>query len=518
MQQDVISLYGKASHTLLEAEEAGFLETLVSRDPWFALPHIILARHHYQSQSTVKDRVLLRAAAYATHRAHLRNYIVGELSTTVTWEESPASEEAEAVTPEVENAAVETPATEPETRSEEPVEETPLSEEPQDQVFEPETSDEQTPVSEVSEEELPTAEENEADVPEPVALTEEAPAKEEAQVEAPERQVAHANPGIHWGLNMRVKLRQEKYGALARRIAAQLAEFRGSLTEAEVTAAPPVVTPEQETPQPEAEVEAPPVEEIKPVEEPPEIKAERISPPESESKEETAEPPVKEKKRRGKPQPESVKKKPPPVRKKKEETLPVEDKDYAIGEFSGLSFLEPAEDEDRGADNPENREQAEEQAPVEPEKEAGIVLEESDRLIEIRISPEQRAKYFKGQAPMELEFSGFNPDDLEIYEPEKELAEIEPLEGKKTSANDDLIDKFIQEEPSISHPNDYEGEDENKSGDSDRGYEDLVTETLAQIHAKQGNTKQAIGIYEKLSLLFPEKRSYFASQIEKLRQ
>ena len=48
--------------------------------------------------------------------------------------------------------------------------------------------------------------------------------------------------------------------------------------------------------------------------------------------------------------------------------------------------------------------------------------------------------------------------------------------------------------------------------------ENLVTETLAKVFAKQGNYKKAVKAYKKLSLKYPEKSIYFAAQIEKIRE
>ena len=48
--------------------------------------------------------------------------------------------------------------------------------------------------------------------------------------------------------------------------------------------------------------------------------------------------------------------------------------------------------------------------------------------------------------------------------------------------------------------------------------DDLVTETLAEIHIQQGNYPKAIEIYQKLILLNPEKKLLFASQIEFIKQ
>jgi len=45
-----------------------------------------------------------------------------------------------------------------------------------------------------------------------------------------------------------------------------------------------------------------------------------------------------------------------------------------------------------------------------------------------------------------------------------------------------------------------------------------VSETLAQVFALQGNINKAIQVYEQLSLIFPEKKSFFASQIRNLKR
>lgn len=50
-------------------------------------------------------------------------------------------------------------------------------------------------------------------------------------------------------------------------------------------------------------------------------------------------------------------------------------------------------------------------------------------------------------------------------------------------------------------------------------FDDLVcTETLATIYASQGFYSKAIEIYSKLILIYPEKNTYFAAQIDKLKQ
>ena len=79
------------------------------------------------------------------------------------------------------------------------------------------------------------------------------------------------------------------------------------------------------------------------------------------------------------------------------------------------------------------------------------------------------------------------------------------------------IQQFIENEPSVSQPSPGK-KSQNLAATSALEDEDLVTETLARIHAAQGNISKAIKIYDKLALLCPEKKSYFANQISKLKK
>jgi hypothetical protein len=87
---------------------------------------------------------------------------------------------------------------------------------------------------------------------------------------------------------------------------------------------------------------------------------------------------------------------------------------------------------------------------------------------------------------------------------------------KPKNKAEEIIERFIQEEPQISPPSAEKMGSENKARKSAEDSLDLVSETLAQIYTEQMLLDKAIETYRKLSLKFPEKSTYFADQISLL--
>ncbi|MBN2174089.1 MAG: hypothetical protein JW731_08160 [Bacteroidales bacterium] len=105
-----------------------------------------------------------------------------------------------------------------------------------------------------------------------------------------------------------------------------------------------------------------------------------------------------------------------------------------------------------------------------------------------------------------------------VYKP-VDAERLPTVEKTFDKSKQELIDKFIKEEPKITsvakaeffNPVDFAKQ---SLIDDDA----IVSETLAEIHYKQGNLLKAINIYKKLSLINPGKSSYFAAQIEKIQK
>ncbi len=98
-------------------------------------------------------------------------------------------------------------------------------------------------------------------------------------------------------------------------------------------------------------------------------------------------------------------------------------------------------------------------------------------------------------------------------------ADSPPEIPERQSRQHELIDRFVSKQDSmIIRPPVEPAVPVDLSLESLKESDDLLTETLARIYMQQGYHRKAIHAFEKLSLKYPEKSVYFASQIEKIKE
>lgn len=132
----------------------------------------------------------------------------------------------------------------------------------------------------------------------------------------------------------------------------------------------------------------------------------------------------------------------------------------------------------------------------------GFSLPEGNDLLEIDISSDSEQLQSIKYEPDQQNVEGVTADEFKNVRKQKQF---------------ELIDKFILANPRIEPVREKTAtpvEDLSKPHVEEKGQ--FITETLAKIYVNQGYYSKAIEIYEKLSLKFPEKSSYFAARIEKI--
>jgi hypothetical protein len=112
-----------------------------------------------------------------------------------------------------------------------------------------------------------------------------------------------------------------------------------------------------------------------------------------------------------------------------------------------------------------------------------------------------------------------NPGEDIIEEIASSKETIEP-ENEKQKEQLEMIDQFIKTQPSISNAKDKPMNI--TSGDlstikTGEFSDNIVSETLVDILLKQGKKDKAIEVLKKLIWKFPQKKAYFAAQIEELK-
>ena len=85
----------------------------------------------------------------------------------------------------------------------------------------------------------------------------------------------------------------------------------------------------------------------------------------------------------------------------------------------------------------------------------------------------------------------------------------------------EIIDHFIKAQPSISNAKDkpinIPGGDLATIKTGEFG-DNIVSETLVELLLKQGKKDKAVEVLKKLIWKFPQKKAYFAAQIEELKK
>lgn len=134
------------------------------------------------------------------------------------------------------------------------------------------------------------------------------------------------------------------------------------------------------------------------------------------------------------------------------------------------------------------------------------IIEESKENIDVYLSWDiQYRTYLYISQGHKLDFYPLPPLGNPAQTNQNEVAPSIPITQQQA-----ILDAFLQKTPGMPPPV-LTIEEDGPSGE-----DEFVSETLARLHIRQNNYQEAIRMFKKLSLKFPEKRTYFESQIKAL--
>ena len=110
-------------------------------------------------------------------------------------------------------------------------------------------------------------------------------------------------------------------------------------------------------------------------------------------------------------------------------------------------------------------------------------------------------------------------DELHSFLDWISIVQTKKIVRSKKQNPDEIINLFLENKPKIK--NNTKQRFFNASENARKSIKennDIITETLAKVYAKQEHFEKAILAYQKLSLKYPQKSSYFAEQIKVIKK
>ena len=98
------------------------------------------------------------------------------------------------------------------------------------------------------------------------------------------------------------------------------------------------------------------------------------------------------------------------------------------------------------------------------------------------------------------------------------IVQTKKIVRSKKQNSDEIINIFLEKKPKIKNNKQrfYNASENAKKSIVENN--DIITETLAKVYTKQEHFEKAILAYQKLSLKYPQKSSYFADQIKVIKK
>lgn len=146
-------------------------------------------------------------------------------------------------------------------------------------------------------------------------------------------------------------------------------------------------------------------------------------------------------------------------------------------------------------------------------KKAAIYSGDRNLLFDI-ISQQEDSNISKATTKQKLK-----KDELHSFLDWISIVQTKKIVRSKKQNPDEIVNLFLENKPKIK--NNTKQRFFNASENARKSIKennDIITETLAKVYAKQEHFEKAILAYQKLSLKYPQKSSYFADQIKVIKK